>query len=136
MPIRETDNQHVNRTADQGLAQRFLDRAPRFSQERSANLTMLVGFGSVELLTRIEGGRVVEVADKADYPPLQSFDFSVRAPAEAWQRFWERIPLAGSHDIFALTRAGDMVIEGNLQSLMANLQFIKDLLSIGREKQA
>jgi hypothetical protein len=32
-------------------------------------------------------------------------------------------------------RAGEMTIEGNLRPLMSNLQFVKDLLSSGREGQ-
>lgn len=120
-------------SADEGLAARFSQAALQFSRKRAANLTMLVGFGSVELLTQVRDGRVVEVADKMARPPLQPFDFSIRAGAEAWQRFWQRIPPAGSHDIFALMRAGEMTIEGNLLPLMSNLQFVKDLLSSGGE---
>jgi len=33
-------------------------------------------------------------------------------------------------------RRGELAIEGNLQPLMAHLQFVKDLLATGREAQA
>jgi hypothetical protein len=46
------------------------------------------------------------------------------------------VPAAGWHDIFALGKRRELVIDGNLQPLMAHLQFIKDLLAVGREAQA
>ena len=40
---------------------------------------------------------------------------------------------AGWHDIFALSKRGAMAIEGNLQPLMANLQYVKDLAAAGEQ---
>ncbi|MBV6303936.1 hypothetical protein KVP10_03500 [Candidimonas humi] len=120
---------------EEALTQRFLELVPSFSRPKAACFIMLVGFGSLELITHVRDGRVVATKRKADLPPLQRFDFSVRAAAGAWQRFWQEIPLPGSHDLFALARNGEMTIEGSLKPLMANLQFVKDLLSIGRGSQ-
>lgn len=118
--------------ADNDLAQIFKKHAVAFRRARAANLSFLVCFGQARLRVSVLNGAVAAVDDLAVLPPLQSYDFSVKADADAWCRFWQRMPEAGSHDIFALTRYGHMAIEGNLYPLMANLQFVKDLLAVGR----
>ncbi|KGD95876.1 hypothetical protein JL37_08735 [Achromobacter sp. RTa] len=123
-------------TEDRGaqLAARFRRLAPSFSRARGVHLDMLVRFGEHPVLVRIRDGRV----DSAETPstPLPSCDFSLRASEEAWSRFWQAVPAAGWHDIFALGKRRELSIDGNLQPLMAHLQFIKDLLAVGREAQA
>jgi hypothetical protein len=44
------------------------------------------------------------------------------------------VPAPGYHDIFAMTKGGRARVEGNLQPLMANLRFIKDLLAAPRRR--
>lgn len=116
------------------LAQRFREAALRFSRPRQVHIDMLLGFGAASLLVRIRGGKVMS----ADTPsaPLPSSDFAVSASELAWTRFWQPIPEAGWHDLFALSKRGELSIQGNLQPLMAHLQFIKDLLAAGREARA
>ena len=65
---------------------------------------------------------------------MDRFYRTVRAPAEAWQKFWEPVPAPGYHDIFAMTKGGHARVEGNLQPLMANLRYIKDLLAAPRRR--
>ncbi|MCY1528124.1 hypothetical protein D9M68_632190 [compost metagenome] len=116
------------------LVRRFCRLAPSFSRPRAVQLDMLVGFGVHRVLVRVRDGRV----DSAETPfgPLPSCDFSLRASADAWSRFWQPVPAAGWHDLFALSKRRELAIDGNLQPLMAHLQFIKDLLAVGRETQA
>lgn len=116
------------------LAQRFAQAALGYTRARPFSATVLVQFGEEERLLHIQAGRVLEVQDAL--APLSSWDFAIRASAEAWSRFWQPVPQPGSHDIFALAKQGEMSIEGNLQPLMANLQYIKDLLALGREAVA
>jgi hypothetical protein len=59
---------------------------------------------------------------------LKPWVFAVRMPADAWLRFLAADPEPGWHDIMALSKRGVARIEGNLQSFMANLQYIKDVL--------
>jgi len=113
------------------LAQRFAQRAQGYVRCRPFNATVLVQFGDQERLLHIHNGEVLKVQDIR--APLTSWDFAIRAGADAWSRFWQAVPEAGSHDIFALAKQGELHIEGNLQPLMANLQYIKDLLALGRE---
>ncbi|NYT84490.1 hypothetical protein [Pollutimonas harenae] len=113
------------------LAQRFAQRAQGYVRRRPFNATVLVQFGEHERLLRIQNGQVLDVQEVI--APLTSWDFAIRASADAWSRFWQPVPQPDSHDIFALAKQGELRIEGNLQPLMANLQYIKDVLALGRE---
>ena len=60
---------------------------------------------------------------------LREWTFAVRASEDAWRRFWEPVPAAGYHDLFALTKGGHARVEGDLRPLMANLRYVKDVLT-------
>ena len=63
---------------------------------------------------------------------VSSWRFAVRGSAEGWGRLWQPVPEPGWHDLLALKRRGAVVLEGDLQPLMANLQYVKDLLVLPR----
>lgn len=90
----------------------------------------LIEIGAEQLVLTIRGGRPT-VADRV--PLLASWEFAIRAGAEAWLALWQPVPKAGWHDLFALTKRGAMRIEGSLQPIMANLQYFKDLVTLPRE---
>ncbi|MFT0545981.1 hypothetical protein ACMHYO_06410 [Allopusillimonas ginsengisoli] len=119
-------------TANSGasLAQHFAHVAAGHARNRSVNAIVLLQFEQAQLLLQIQDGCVIQVLDT--FPPLSSWDFAIKADAEVWSRFWQVMPEAGSHDIFALAKSGHMRIEGNLHPLMAHLQYMKDLLALGR----
>ncbi|MFC3338860.1 hypothetical protein [Paracandidimonas soli] len=119
-------------SSDEESAARFIHAAGHFRQPRAARFTAMVGIGGRRLLLKIENGAVASIDNLASLRPLAAWDFSVTADADAWLRFWEAIPAAGWHDIFALARHGRMRIEGNLHPFMAHLQFVKDLLASPR----
>ena len=119
-------------SGDQKTAARLVQAAHGFQQERDAGFTMLIGIGACRLLLKVENGAVTGAIPLSSLKPLTPWDFSISADAESWQRFWESMPAAGWHDLFALTRNGRMQIEGNLHPFMAHLQFIKDLLASPR----
>ena len=48
------------------------------------------------------------------------------------ESFWQPVPDAGWHDIFALMKRKEARVEGDLRPFMANLQYIKDLLAAPR----
>ena len=112
----------------------FIQAAGNFSTQRDADFDMKLGIGRRHLLVKIRGGAVRSVDDYTALRPLTSWDFSLSADLESWQRFWEPVPAAGWHDIFALMRNGNMRIEGKLHPFMANLQLVKDLLAAPRSK--
>lgn len=117
--------------AGAALARRFIAALQDYGRPRRCNVEMQVRFGATPVHVSVRQGRVVEAALVTQ--PLDSWDFSLGADADAWQRFWAAMPAPGWHDIFALSKRGAMRIEGNLQPFMANLQFVKDLLALGRE---
>jgi len=100
---------------------------------RGRNLTAdcLVQIGTVPFLLRIEEGSIREC--RKELPLLCSWVFAVRGSAQGWMALWQDPPPPGWHDIFALTKRGEMTLEGNLQPLMANLQYFKDLLALPRK---
>lgn len=119
-----------NDSPSKQLAAKFIQRATKFHQNRNACMRLLVRFGDLPVWLSINNGSVAEIT--ASIKPLTSYDVSISAKPEVWKRFWVSQPAPGNHDIFALAKNGDMQIEGNLQPLMAHLQFVKDLLAIGR----
>jgi pimeloyl-ACP methyl ester carboxylesterase len=103
---------------------------------RGRNLTVdcLIQIGEVPFLLRIQQGRLEEC--RRGLPLLCSWAFAIRGSARAWEALWQDAPRPGWHDIFALSKRGEMSMEGNLQPLMANLQYIKDVVTLPRNKNA
>ena len=60
---------------------------------------------------------------------MTTWSFAIRATARAWRKHWQPVPDAKWHDLFALTRYGEAVVEGHLLPLMQNLQVVKDMLA-------
>ena len=90
----------------------------------------MVEIATVSFYLSIVGGRLVAL--ERGPALMRSWTFAFRATAEAWSRFWQPVPEAGWHDIFALMKRKQASIEGDLRPFMANLQFIKDLLAAPR----
>ena len=118
--------------SDEDAAARFIESARHFQQDRQASFTARVSIGSQHLLLTVENGKVAVIEDLSRLRPLTSWDFSLSADTDSWTHFWQTTPVAGWHDIFALSRYGRMRIEGNLHPFMAHLQFVKDLLASPR----
>jgi hypothetical protein len=98
---------------------------------RFLSTIFLIGVGEVGWLVRVQEGRIAEVARAPAMMP--NFSFALRAPADAWARFWAPVPEPGWQDLFALQRHKALVMEGNLQPLMANLLYVKDVLASPRK---
>ncbi|PYM34653.1 MAG: hypothetical protein DME15_08305 [Candidatus Rokuibacteriota bacterium] len=97
---------------------------------RYCNTTFLVEVGESAWLVTVHEGRVERV-ERGPFL-MREWSFAVRAPLDAWRRFWEPVPAPGYHDLFAMTKAGHARVEGDLRPLMQNLRFIKDLLAAPR----
>lgn len=65
---------------------------------------------------------------------MRSWSFSYRASAAAWTEFWKPVPRPGWHDLLALTKNGEAILEGDLLPFMTHLQFFKDVLALPRIK--
>jgi len=92
----------------------------------------LVEVGDAPYHVSVERGRIASVTRGPAM--MRSWRFAVRASEEAWAEFWQPVPRPGYHDLFALTRFGHARIEGDLQPLMANLRYIKDVLEAPRRR--
>ncbi len=89
-----------------------------------------IGVSGVPLHVTIEAGRVRAVVRGPFL--LKPWTFALRADAATWLKLLEPIPAPGVHDLMALSKKGLVRIEGNLQPFMANLQYIKDVVTAPR----
>lgn len=113
----------------QAIAAACADDADLLRRGRMVDTCCLIEIGAEQLLLTIRNGRPA-VAERV--PLLGSWEFAIRAGADAWSALWQPLPEAGWHDLFALTKRGAMRIEGSLQPFMANLQYFKDLVTLPR----
>lgn len=88
-----------------------------------------IGIGAARLILDLDRGRLV-VPDAV--PLLYPTAFSLHGTPAAWTAYWEPMPRPGWHDLFALTKRGEMRVEGDLHPFMAHLQLYKDLLALPR----
>jgi hypothetical protein len=96
--------------------------------------TFLLAVGDAEYLVHVAEGRLAAV-ERGPFL-LRSWSFAVRAPADAWERFWQALPEPGYHDLFAMKKLGVARIEGDLWPLMAHLRYVKDVLAVPRHARA
>ena len=116
----------------------MLDRLPSLAEAdpwfarrgRHIEVDFLVGIGSEEWIVRIRAGRVEKV-ERAVFV-AQSWDFAIRATAEAWAQFWQPVPPPQRNDLFALLKHGLLRVEGNLHPFFAHLLWFKALLALPR----
>jgi hypothetical protein len=94
---------------------------------RFLTTTFLLEVGPTAWLISIFEGQVVSVNRGPFVMPSSSF--ALRAPEEEWTKFWSRRPPPGSNDLMALIKRRVLKAEGNLQILMANLRYFKEVLA-------
>lgn len=97
---------------------------------RTLRVDCLVEIGARAYLLRIDAGTIRNCI--SPLPLLCPWDFAVRGSVQAWEALWQDPPAPGWHDLFALSKRGEMRFEGNLQPFMAHLQYFKDLLALPR----
>lgn len=112
------------------LPERVNGNAPLVHRGRFLDIDFLVAADDVPLHVSIRQGRITGVVRGPVL--MRPWRFAIRATADAWTRFWAPCPEPGYHDLFAMTKSGAARIEGDLQPLMANLRYIKDVLAAPR----
>lgn len=101
---------------------------------RTLTADFVIAIGATRFLLRIDRGEVVELTQRfALFHPCALF---VQGTAQAWERLWQAVPPAGWHDLFALHKRGEMVIEGDTRLFFAHLQYLKDVLEMPRHVAA
>ena len=97
---------------------------------RRMNETFMVEVGDTQYLLKVLDGKV-EV-EKGPFTQ-RAWRFAIRAKREAWEKFWQKPPAPGWHDLFGLLRRGDVVFEGDQRVLMAYLMYVKLVLAAPRK---
>lgn len=109
----------------------LLDAAPALvTRGRFLDCDCRLGLIDRPLFVSIRAGRIVELT--AQPALMRSWRFSYRATPAAWREYWQPMPKAGWHDLLALTKRGEAVLEGELHPFMTHLQYFKDLLALPR----
>ena len=96
------------------------------------NVACLLGPKDHPFHVSFAAGRIVEMAPAPIL--MRSWCFSYRASPAAWAEFWKPIPRPGWHDLLALTKSGEAILEGDLLPFMTHLQYFKDVLALPRTK--
>ena len=97
---------------------------------RTLTADCLVQIGASPFLLRFDAGRIRECLTRL--PLLCPWTFAIRGSVQAWSALWQDPPPPGWHDLFALSKRGEMAFEGNLQPFLAHLQYVKDVLALPR----
>lgn len=93
--------------------------------------TVLIEIDGTEVYLTFEKGRIVSVAEG---PSRKTpWRFALRTDAEALEKFWQARPEPGFHDIFGLVKIGRGRIDGDILSLVKNLRFFKEVLTLARK---
>jgi hypothetical protein len=101
---------------------------------RHCSTTFLLEAGETSYLVRVLEGRVASI-ERGPFL-MRPWTFALRAPADAWRRFWEPVPAPGYHDLFAMKKLGLASVEGDIIPLMTHLRYLKDLLAAPRRATA
>jgi hypothetical protein len=109
----------------------LLDQAPALIRRgRFLDCECLLGPTHHPFHASIRGGRIVELTPAPVL--MRSWRFSYRASLTAWAEYWKAVPRPGWHDLLALTKREEAILEGDLQPFMAHLQYFKDVLALPR----
>ena len=97
---------------------------------RHMNEAFMVEVGDTQFLLTVREGKL-EV-EKGPFV-MRPWRFAIRASRECWEKFWQKTPAPGWHDLFALLRRGDVKFEGDQRVLMAYLMYVKLVLAAPRK---
>lgn len=96
--------------------------------------TVLIKVDDEEHYLVFEKGRIAEVLPGPS--KKIPYRFALVTDGAALDKFWQRRPEPGFHDIFGLVKIGRAQILGDILALVKNLRFIKDVLALPREGRA
>ena len=98
---------------------------------RGMSETFMLEVGEQQYLLRIENGLIAKI-EKGPFTQ-RAWRFAIRAKREAWEKFWQKPPAPGWHDLFGLLRRGEVAFEGDQRVLMAYLMYVKLVLAAPRK---
>ena len=95
--------------------------------------TVLIEVDGDEYYLTFEKGRIVSINEGPSRKTPWRFAF--RTDADALANFWQARPEPGFHDVFGLVKIGRGRIDGDILSLVKNLRFFKEVLTLARKKK-
>ena len=97
---------------------------------RFCSTELLIQSGEQSVYLLIERGLILKVLQG----PLlmRAWKFALRAQAQTWNEFWQPVPAVGFNDIFAMSRHGRLVIDGDIGPLLGHLRYIKEVVAMPR----
>jgi hypothetical protein len=98
---------------------------------RGMNETFMVEVGGEQYLVRVSEGKIA--VEKGPFV-MRPWKFAIRASRECWEKFWQKTPAPGWHDLFGLLRRGEVKFEGDQRVLMAYLMYVKLVLAAPRNR--
>lgn len=109
---------------------RLVNRDPAIVRwGRGMNETFMIEVGEQQYLLKVSEGKIA--VEKGPFV-MRPWKFAIRASRESWEKFWQKTPAPGWHDLFALLRRGDVKFEGDQRVLMAYLLYVKLVLAAPR----
>lgn len=115
-----------------GLPQGFQADPPLMRRAARASLRFRIDVEDAVFLLQLDQGQLS--GPEPVTGPMVDSDFTLRASRETWLTHWRAIPPPEFHDIFAMTRAGHLRIDGDFRPLMVHLQVVKDVLALPRRR--
>jgi hypothetical protein len=115
----------------EGLAQRVNADPAIVRWGRGMNETFMVEVGDQQYLVRVSQGKIA--VEKGPFV-MRPWKFAIRASRECWEKFWQKTPAPGWHDLFGLLRRGEVRFEGDQRVLMAYLMYVKLVLAAPRNR--
>jgi len=112
------------------LAERVNSDADLVRRGRFLTTDFLVEIGDQGYLVRVTEGRIAEVI-KGPFV-MRSWAFALRAPQDAWQKFWQPVPPPGFNDLIALLKYKRLRLEGDVRTFMTHLRYFKDVMGVLR----
>lgn len=95
--------------------------------------TVLIDVDGNEYYLTFEKGHIVSVVEG---PSRKTpWRFALRTDADALRKFWQARPEPGFHDVFGLVKIRRGRIDGDILSLVKNLRFFKEVLTLARSKE-
>ncbi len=123
------DLEWVERWARRVNEDRILPTVGRFFNSR-----FLIAFDDTEFLFEIQKGKITRISEGLT-PNDFGFEFALRAPSSAWEKFSQPVPPPMFNDIWAMAHPlhKQLVIDGNQLSFWQNVRALTRMLALMRE---
>jgi len=100
---------------------------------RFMSQNILLGVGDSKCIVSIRDGMVIEINLSPSF--MDSWDFSIRATPDSWEKVLSPSPPAFYHGLFAGMHRGIFSLEGNLESAFAHFWAVSRMLDVLRQLQ-